>query len=873
MMNFSGISSKDRGHFVESKLERIIIHLTFALGNKNKQKYSIMKKVISTIVLSLIATIMMAQKTVITGKLVDATLQEGEPYATVRIYKEGNQQKPAAMCVTDVNGHFSQEVTGNGKYIVQMSSVGKVDTSREVTLSGQSQIDLGDVLMKEDAQALKGIEVVAQKPLVKMEVDKMSYNVQDDADSKAATVLDMLRKVPMVTVDGEDNISVNGSSSFKVYVDGKPNVMMSSSPSQIFKAMPASMVKNIEVITNPGAKYDAEGGAGILNIVMNKETSAAMGGGSMNGYNGNIRLQAGNKSLGGSAFVSGQQDKFTYSANVTYNQSNPGETTTTMEREQLGAMPSTMISESTSKPKTPFLMGNLTLGYELDAMSSIGLTAGITSFNMKNNSHSTNTFVGGMYGDGYSYGNSIDMKMKRTSFTGSLDYQRFLNPERTSSITLAYQLTYAPTNNETTTLFDQMADNDWMSMMNRYSENKERTTDHIFQADYTTPLGKTTTLNTGLKFSFRKATSDADNYIQDVYSEELSSEYKYKNSILAGYAEFVSRFGKWSTKAGLRYEQTWQDVSYQLGNGEDFTTHYGNIVPSASLSYNFAPTTNIGLTYNMRISRPGITYLNPYVDRSNPTMISYGNPDLDTEKSHNLGLVFNTFTSKLMLNVNLRHSFTDNAIEMYSFYDENNLLNTTYDNTAKNHMTSLNVYVNWLLHKNTRIFLNGGVDYSDMRSEALNLSNNGWHANAMVGIQQTLPWDIKLGGYLITSTKSYNLQGWSSGFNMLTANLSKSFFNDKLTVSVMAMTGLGNGGSLAIESFSHGNDFTNHMKIKVPMQSISLSLTYNFGNTKKQFQQRRSRVESDYIEHQSDGETINNMGSGNTGSSSAMPQQ
>jgi hypothetical protein len=226
-----------------------------------------------------------------------------------------------------------------------------------------------------------------------------------------------------------------------------------------------------------------------------------------------------------------------------------------------------------------------------------------------------------------------------------------------------------------------------------------------------------------------------------------------------------------------------------------------------------------------------------------------------------------------MLNVNLRHSFTDNAIEMYSFYDENNLLNTTYDNTAKNHMTSLNVYVNWLLHKNTRIFLNGGVDYSDMRSEALNLSNNGWHANAMVGIQQTLPWDIKLGGYLITSTKSYNLQGWSSGFNMLTANLSKSFFNDKLTVSVMAMTGLGNGGSLAIESFSHGNDFTNHMKIKVPMQSISLSLTYNFGITKKQFQQRRSRVESDYIEHQSDGETINNMGSGNTGSSSAMPQQ
>jgi outer membrane receptor protein involved in Fe transport len=312
----------------------------------------------------------------------------------------------------------------------------------------------------------------------------------------------------------------------------------------------------------------------------------------------------------------------------------------------------------------------------------------------------------------------------------------------------------------------------------------------------------------------------------------------------------------------LRYEQTWQDVSYHLGNGKDFQTHYGNLVPSASLSYSITPATNLGLTYNMRISRPGITYLNPYVDRSNPTMLSYGNPDLDTEKSHNIGLAFNSFTAKMMLSINLRHSFTDNAIESYSFYDGNNLLNTTYDNTAKHNMTSLNAYVNWMVHKNTRLFLNGGVDYSDMRSKALDLQNNGWHANMMVGLQQTLPWELKFSGYLITSTKNYNLQGWSSGFNMLTATLSKSFLDDKLTVSVMGMTGLGNGGDLAINSYSAGRDFTNDMKIKVPMQSLSLSISYTFGNTKKQFMQRRSRVESDYIEHQSNGETINSVGSG-----------
>ena len=703
------------------------------------------------------------------------------------------------------------------------------------------------------SENLDGVTVTRMRRAVKADVDKITYDVASDADAKASTVLDMLRKVPMVTVDGEDNISVNGSSSFKVYVDGKPNVMMSSAPSQVFKAMPAAMVKSIEVVTDPGAKYDAEGSAGVLNIVMNREAAAAMGGGAVDGYNGNVRMQAGNRGWGGSAFVSGQQGKLSFSANALHNYSKSGKTTTTMEQQQLdGTMPDMTTTSTANPPKTPFTMGNLNLNYDVTPMSSIGLTAGITSFTMKTNSHSSTFFA-----DDYAYGTDTYTKMGRTSFNGSLDYQRFLNAERTSSLTLTYQLTYAPTDNETDNRFDHVEENAWMDLTDRFSENKERTTDHILQADYTTPLGAGHTLNAGMKFSHRKATSDADYYLAGSYAESLSSEYDYTNSILAGYAEFVGKFGKFGAKAGLRYEQTWQDVAYHLGNGEDFTTSYGNLVPSANLSYNFAPTTNIGLTYNMRISRPGISYLNPYVDRSNPIALSYGNPDLDTEKIHSVGLVFNTFSSKLMLNVNLRHSFTDNAIEQYSFYDDDNLLNTTFDNTAKTHVTSLNAYVQWMLHKNTRLFLNGGVDYSDLRSQALDLKNSGWHANAMLGLQQTLPANIKLGTYLITQTKRQMLQGWSSGFNMLSANLSKSFLGDKLTVSAIAATGLGNGGKLAIETYTHGKDFTSYMQIKVPIQSISLSVAYNFGNTTRQFQQRRSRVESDYIEHQSQSETIN----------------
>ena len=197
----------------------------------------------------------------------------------------------------------------------------------------QSDAEVTDSLWKD--VDLNAVTVVASKPLVKMETDKMTYNVQQDADAKASTVLDMLRKVPMVTVDGQDNITVNGSSSFKVYVDGKPNPMFSANPSQIFKAMPATMVKNIEVITNPGAKYDAEGTGGVLNIVLNKQAVNGGGGSDLsNGYNGNISAAAGNQTQRISAFISGQQGKLTYSANGMYNHQRMDGTTISFDRFQ-----------------------------------------------------------------------------------------------------------------------------------------------------------------------------------------------------------------------------------------------------------------------------------------------------------------------------------------------------------------------------------------------------------------------------------------------------------------------------------------------------------------------------------------------------------
>ena len=803
----------------------------------------------------MISAVVMAQKTTVTGVLMDKNLNEGEPFATVRVFKVGKSDKPIAMFITDENGRFKQEVKGKGKYDIVFSSVGKDELRQTIELGNENPIDLGTIYVKDSETMLKGVEVVAQKPLVKMDVDKMSYNVAEDEDSKSNTVLDMLRKVPMVTVDGQDNITVNGSSSFKVYVDGLPNVMFSSNPSMVFKSMPASAVKSIEVITNPGAKYDAEGAAGVLNIVMNKQNPQAAQ--SMNGYNGTVRASAGNKQLGASVFLNGQQGKLSYSANVMTSYNKPGNTTTEMEQIQDNGV--SQILTSDNDLKTPFTMGSLSLGYQIDDMSALNLTAQVNSMNTKTTGTTYTTMGGAAYGSGFSYGSTTDMKMSRTSFSGSVDYQRFFNKEHTHSLGFTYQLNYSPATTETTNNF--LDTSSYIDLTNRYSENKDKTTNHIFQLDYSLPIGTGQTLNLGSKLQLHDATSDSKYYLKDVYDPSTSSEYEYKNSILAGYGEYVGNYGKLGVKAGLRYEYTWQDVEYRLGNGQNFSTGYGSLVPTASMQYNLGVGSNLGLTYNMRISRPGISYLNPYVDKSNPIALFYGNPDLDVEKAHNISLVYNAFTQKLMVNLNLHHNFVDNAISQYSFYDDNNLLNTTYGNVVKSHQTGLSGYVSYLLTKDTRIFFNGGVNYIDLRSTALDQKNSGWTANVMGGVQQTLPWNLKLSAFVISSTKSYTLQGWSSGFNLVTASLSKSLLKDKLNLSISGLMGLNKGGNLNIETYSRGKDFSSRNAVKVPIYGVTFTVSYTFGNAKMAQKQHQSRVQNDFIEQQSQGEMINSIGS------------
>lgn len=780
----------------------------------------------------LLACAAYAQSTTVKGFVLDSLTRQGEPAAVISFFRSGEADRPAAFTVTAEDGSFEKAVPGKGNYELHFSNMGRKTRTVLFELNGQEVLDLGEILIEDDVQTLKAGTVTAQKTLVKMEVDKITYKVEDDVDSKTSTVLDMLRKVPMVSVDGQDNITVNGSSSFQVYVDGKPNQMISSNPGQILKMMPASVIKDIEVVTNPGAKYDAEGVGGVLNLTTNLSMT---GGKSISeGQYANVTLQGTTRGFGGGVYYSMQKGKLALSINGNASKMYMGGTVSDMERIQKhesGDFITRTVGEADIK--MPFYMCNMNMSYEIDSLNLITAGAGWFSNDMSYVSPFEASFTSPMMN--YEYGGSVLTEQTTNSINANVDYQHTWagRPER--SLVISYRFSGTPSSNDILNRFDPQK-TEGIVMADSRTDGFTNSLSHTAQADFSTPLGSGAghIINVGAKFTARHNLSDQSNFIFDgndyQFTPESSLEYDFYNNIGAIYAEYDGKFGQFGIKAGARYEHTWQEVNYPQGEGQDFDLNYGNLVPMASLQYNIGQQQNVGLSYNMRISRPGITYLNPFVDNiSDPTAKTYGNPDLKAEMGHTLSAVYNYFSPEWIVSLTLRQGFTGNGISQYSFYDDEHKLNTTYGNVVSTSTSGLNAFVTWIPGKKTRIIFNGGGSWTDIRSEALSQSNSGWTYNLLLGVQQTLPWDLRLSANAIASGRTVTLQGYSSGMLLGTLGLTKSFLDDRLSLSINGVSHLTGGRTMKVESVSQTKDFISRTDTGVPLRQISLSLSFSFG--------------------------------------------
>lgn len=763
----------------------------------------------------------LSAQTAVKGKVIDSESGAGEVAAIVQFF-ESVGESPFAYTMTDSLGVFNIKIGKTGSILVKVENMGRKAVERQFEAAGQL-VDLGEIPMEDDVQAIESSTVTALRNLVKIDVDKTTYDVEGDVSSKASTVLDMLRKVPMVTVDAQDNITVNGSSSFKVYVDGKPNQMMSSNASKIFKSMPASFVKNIEVITNPGAKYDAEGTGGVLNLVTRGSGAKAAADGMYGSVTASVDTK-GSASTG--LFLNVQKGKWSFGGNVNggYNRNVVDYLT---DQTSDGVQLVTEMDDM--KSIAPMLYGEINASYEMDTLNLFSASFGLSSFG---NNNETTGHLESLQNGSFMYGYDIDYE-ERSRFggvNGSFDYQHSFADDKDKMLTISYRYSGSP--------MKTLGSNIYYNFQNisgigegRKQDANDNSTEHTFQADYTTPLHPGHTLSTGLKYIYRHNRADDDLYLYDgadwTLNDAGSSEYDYYNHIGAAYAEYAGTFGTLGLKAGLRYEHTWQNMNFHDGSSDDFSVNYGNLVPNFSLQWNLSQMQNIGLTYNMRISRPGITYLNPFVDRGT-TMLSYGNPDIKSEKRHRIMLNYNYFSPKWVVSAKMGSSFCNNGISQYNFYD-GEILNSTYGNVVKNYALQGNLFVNYNLSNETRIYSSVDASYNHYESEALAQENAGWNGSFLMGAQHSFPKNFRIGGDLFAMTKSYNLQGYSGGISFASLSLSKSFMDDKLSLTLRFSTNL-NKGDLKIINYSEGANFTNLTDIRTSIRAVAFEIAYNFGH-------------------------------------------
>lgn len=780
---------------------------------------------------------------IIKGQVVDSLTSETVPYATLSIALSNNPAKPVKLLACDIDGKFETPLSQTGSYIITMQSIGKSPGVKTFTLKeGDKTLNLGQLLMQEQSQQIGNVTVVAQKPLVKMEIDKLTYNLEDDPEAVTSNTLDMLKKVPMVTVDGEDKIQLKGSSNYKIYLNGKPSTLLSGeNAADALKSMPANSIKNIEIITEPGAKYDAEGVGGIINIITSRNT--------LDGYTGTIRGEAsalGRFGAGGNASI--KAGKFGLTANYNYRYNNSPWTDSESYRETKTGEKELVNQLGRNKRKGPFQFGSLEASYEIDTMNLLTVGANLFNGNMTNK---TEQDIEGLYpqnpNKNYNYRHFANSENSFGSTDINADYQHSTK-KKDELLTVSYKYSHSPDGSKTSTTLKDVVNYPYADWFPRKDDNEAYTDEHTGQVDYTTPLFKDHTLEAGVKYILRQNVSNVDIRILDEATQQWnispeSTDFEHIQQIYSAYTSYGIKYKKFGYKAGIRAEGTTVDGKFKDTPENNFKTDYFDVVPTATVSYAMSMAQQLRFGYNMRIQRPSIWFLNPYVNQSIPTNISYGNPYLDSEKSHNLNLNYSMFSQKFNINVSANYTFVNNTIESYTFINEDGIYATTYDNLGKRQNIGFYLYGRWNPVPLFNITVNGGGGYVKYDAKKRELKNDGFRGNFYSNAQFNLPKDFRVNLYGGFYSGWISLQGKGSNQYFTGVNLSKDFMKKKLTVTLTANSPFEK--VMKYEMNTEDDKFKTKTISNWRSRDFSIRVSYTFGNLKGQIKKVRRGISND----------------------------
>jgi iron complex outermembrane receptor protein len=795
----------------------------------------------------------------ITGLLVDSTSKKPVEFAALSLI-DIKTNNPIDGTTTDEQGEFTLTKVASGNFKILISFIGyKTRTINNVKIDRKTELNLGTVTLIPDVVQLNEVEVVGMAQMIEEKVDRLVYNAEKDITSKGGDASDVMKKVPMLTVDLDGNVSLRGSSNVRVLINNKPSTIIATSVADALKQIPADMIKSVEVITSPSARYDAEGSAGIINIITKKST---IQGGTLNldtgiGNRGSNLGLRGNYRVGKMGFSLGGFGRFNYNM--------PGKS----ENIQIGKLsPFTVRQTSDSKNKMAFGSYNFGWDWEIDAKTS--LSAGVR-YGMRNAKVDQDLYTYNTLND-TTRTSFRDVNSKDLSGTWdvNVDYMKTLG-KAGQELSISTQYSRNNRTNDYDADVYSLSNAQLKELLgaqgnNNSSHNQESTV----QVDYQTPVKDNQMLEFGGKGIFRQVVSNFD-YYSEIGQAQPASNLNYDQNVAAGYLSYTyTTKSRFTVKAGTRYEYT--SIDAQQGEAGDLKLPaYGNLVPSINLSQTFGKGQTIKLAYNRRLQRPGIQFLNPNLNAANPQNVTVGNPNLKPELTDQVELGTSFFKNSMYINVSTFARFTNSSIESIRTTSDQGVITTTYGNIGSKKNYGANIFGNVTFFKRWQV--GGGFDfyYADLSNNspdpALQNSNSGFVLSGRLRTSLTIKngWGLQAGGFM--RGRDVQLQGTQAGFRMYDFGLRKDFKNKRGSIGFAMENFL--APSFKMKTSLESNTFTQNNTNYLFNRGFRVNFSYRFGKMTFVEQKTRRKKSVNNDDQKSDGG--GNMDTGGGGGGAQTP--
>jgi ferric enterobactin receptor len=789
----------------------------------------------------------MAQKDLPAGKvagmIVDSLSRQPLELVTIMLKTEKDSLIKTRVSKTD--GKFAFESLQPAKYNLVILFAGYQKKIIPVNLSGdKANKNLGTLYLSKRVNNLKEVEIKGDRPIIQQKADRIVYDMGADPESKVNNVLSMIHKIPYLSVDADDNVLMKGSSSYKVLINGKPSGMLTNNLKEVLRSMPASTVVRIEVITIPSSKYDAEGMAGIINIITNKKVS--------DGYKGTLNASEGFPQGGpgvGASFTA-QQGKFGINSYGGASMYHEPQTTYTTTRNNTGDDPTNLQQNGYNKSDNKNGYFGTDLSYEIDTLNLLSGNFDINGNNYHGLDNQTSV-LNGSTGLLQSYDLDNTNHGHRGGFDAAVNYQLGFKSSKNTLLTFSYQYSTYSSNAYTNVDISNPVDYptpDYNQL--NYEDSKEQT----IQMDYTHPINKVN-MEAGLKAILRNSKSNAEYNSFDASDglfepdSALSDMFNYTQDVYGAYNSYQFSLKKWSFNAGVRAEYT--DVNANFASSASNTKqNYFNVIPSLSVNKSFTDNSSINFGFTQRLRRPSIYRLNPFVDRSNPDFITTGNPNLRPVIMNIVQLGYsNGGGKKVSVYIGTDYTFVNNLdLQVTSYDPSTKVTTTTYGNVGKGGGVEGNLNINYSPVK----FYNLGINASALHlfingtgvASAEKLNTTLSHASLSNGFKFDKGWSMNA-NFDYYSPNPSSLQGKNNGFASTSLTVNKELVKNKLFFSA----GVNNPFTKyrTKVTTTTGPDFVQTGNNLVYFRSVNFSINYNFGRLNSDIKKSRKSINNDDV--------------------------